>query len=198
MCAQRKAGRRQRARLRLLSVPFPWSLAVHHQSLASTLRKTKRLRRRLVEWYLLAGPCSLYTADSIKVTLGIGDWGTRICLAIRYIIPTPNAQSNLYLISYRYCSHELECGSTDPLSFEEMFSDVFKPLAWVFSVRVNIVRTVTVCKIYSRVFELKEGKSVRLNCISYLIIGNSMICSDIWHKYHQWYFKTVIRNFMSR
>ena len=34
--------------LRLLSVPFPWSLAVHHQSLAVTLRKTKRLRRRLV------------------------------------------------------------------------------------------------------------------------------------------------------
>ena len=31
MCAQRKAGRRQRART---SVPFPWSLAVHHQSLA--------------------------------------------------------------------------------------------------------------------------------------------------------------------
>ena len=29
-------------------VPFPWSLAVHHQSLASTLRKTKRLRRRLI------------------------------------------------------------------------------------------------------------------------------------------------------
>ena len=27
------------------SVPFPWSLAAHHQSLASTLRKTKRLRR---------------------------------------------------------------------------------------------------------------------------------------------------------
>ena len=43
MCAQRKAGRRQR----LPSVPFPWSLAVHYQSLASTLRKTKRLRRRL-------------------------------------------------------------------------------------------------------------------------------------------------------
>ena len=30
MCAQRKAGRRQRA-----SVPFPWFLAVHHQSLVS-------------------------------------------------------------------------------------------------------------------------------------------------------------------
>ena len=43
MCAQRKAGRRQR----LPSVPFPWSLAVHYQSLASTLQKTKRLRRRL-------------------------------------------------------------------------------------------------------------------------------------------------------
>ena len=31
MCAQRKAGRRQR--LRRPSVPFPWPLAVHHQSL---------------------------------------------------------------------------------------------------------------------------------------------------------------------
>ena len=29
------------------SVSFPWFLAVHHQSLASTLWKTKRLRRRL-------------------------------------------------------------------------------------------------------------------------------------------------------
>ena len=26
-------------------------------------------------------------------------------------------------------------------------------------------------------------------------IGNSMICSDIWHKYHEWYFEIVIRNF---
>ena len=26
-------------------------------------------------------------------------------------------------------------------------------------------------------------------------IGNSMICSDIWHKYHGWYFKIVIGNF---
>ena len=25
-------------------------------------------------------------------------------------------------------------------------------------------------------------------------IGNSMICSDIWHKYHEWYFEFVIRN----
>ena len=29
-------------------------------------------------------------------------------------------------------------------------------------------------------------------------IGNSMISSDIWHKYHEWYFKIVIRNFTSR
>ena len=29
-------------------------------------------------------------------------------------------------------------------------------------------------------------------------IGNSMIFSDIWHKYHDWYFKIVIRNFTSR
>ena len=29
-------------------------------------------------------------------------------------------------------------------------------------------------------------------------IGNSMICSDIWHKYHKLYFKIVIRNFTSR
>ena len=28
----------------------------------------------------------------------------------------------------------------------------------------------------------------------WISIGNSMICSDIWHKYHKWYFKIVIRN----
>ena len=35
------------ASLRLPLVPLPWSFAVHHQSLASTLRKTKRLRSRI-------------------------------------------------------------------------------------------------------------------------------------------------------
>ena len=54
--AQRKAGRRLRARLRLPSVPFPWSLAAHNQSLASTLRKTKRLRRRLSAQYCTVQP----------------------------------------------------------------------------------------------------------------------------------------------
>ena len=34
--------------------------------------------------------------------------------------------------------------------------------------------------------------------ISAICIGNSMICSDICHKYHEWYFKIVIRNFTSR
>ena len=30
--------------------------------------------------------------------------------------------------------------------------------------------------------------------IAEICTGNSMICSDIWHKYHEWYFKIVIRN----
>ena len=30
-----------------------------------------------------------------------------------------------------------------------------------------------------------------------ICIGNSMISSDIWHKYLKWYFKIVIGNFMS-
>ena len=29
-------------------------------------------------------------------------------------------------------------------------------------------------------------------------IGNSVISSDIWHKYQEWYFEIVIRNFTSR
>ena len=32
-------------------------------------------------------------------------------------------------------------------------------------------------------------------CFTIISIGNSMICSDIWHKYHEWYFEIVIRNF---
>jgi len=31
----------------------------------------------------------------------------------------------------------------------------------------------------------------------YICISNSMICSDIWHKYHEWYFEIVICNFTS-
>ena len=30
-----------------------------------------------------------------------------------------------------------------------------------------------------------------------ICIGNSMIWSDIWYKYHKWYFQVVIRNFKS-
>ena len=29
-------------------------------------------------------------------------------------------------------------------------------------------------------------------------IRNSMICGDIWHKYQEWDFEIIIRNFMSR
>ena len=38
------------------------------------------------------------------------------------------------------------------------------------------------------------------NIITIIIISisNSMICSGIWHKYHEWYFKIVIHNFTSR
>ena len=43
----RKGRREGDNGLHLQSVSFPWSLAAHHQSLASTLRKTKRLWRRL-------------------------------------------------------------------------------------------------------------------------------------------------------
>ena len=31
-----------------------------------------------------------------------------------------------------------------------------------------------------------------------ICIGNYMIWSDIWHKYHEWYFEIVIHNFTSR
>ena len=38
----------------------------------------------------------------------------------------------------------------------------------------------------------------RMQKISAISIGNSIIWSDIWHKYHEWYFKIVIQNFTSR
>ena len=33
--------------------------------------------------------------------------------------------------------------------------------------------------------------------LDFISVGNSMICSDIWHKYQEWYFEIVIRNFTS-
>ena len=40
--------------------------------------------------------------------------------------------------------------------------------------------------------------SLLLQWHSRVCIGNSMICSGIWHKYHKWYFEIVICNFTSR
>ena len=34
--------------------------------------------------------------------------------------------------------------------------------------------------------------------LDFISVGNSMICCDIWHKYHEWYFEFGIRNFTSR
>ena len=47
-----------------------------------------------------------------------------------------------------------------------------------------------------------RSRALWSSAISLLIIqtsiGNSMICSDIWHKYHERYFKIVMRNFTKR
>ena len=43
-----------------------------------------------------------------------------------------------------------------------------------------------------------HSSSGRHKAREWISIGNSLICSDIWHKYHEWYFKIVIRNFTSR
>ena len=66
MCAQRKAGRRQWAiRPFAWCLPFPWSLAVHHQPLASTLRETRRLRRRLT-WDYAAIKCWMHVGSFLS------------------------------------------------------------------------------------------------------------------------------------
>ena len=43
-----------------------------------------------------------------------------------------------------------------------------------------------------REFMAKEKKDVFICGV--ISIGNSMICSDISHKYHEWYFEILIRN----
>ena len=47
------------------SVPFPWSVAVHHQSLTSTTRKTKPLGRRLSPLYLTIIPRARMASESM-------------------------------------------------------------------------------------------------------------------------------------
>ena len=49
--------------------------------------------------------------------------------------------------------------------------------------------------------EKKKGKRQKSSICKIpreISIGNSMISSVICHKYHEWYFKSVIRNFTSR
>ena len=59
----------------------------------------------------------------------------------------------------------------------------------------NAQRDTTNFAVILFVYNMMIGWSWRIEKIS---IGNSMICSDIWHKYHEWYFEIVIRNFPSR
>ena len=46
---------------------------------------------------------------------------------------------------------------------------------------------------------LSQSNSWNFSCTSIIVvivmisIGNSMICTDIWHKYHEWYFEIVIQ-----
>ena len=47
-------------------------------------------------------------------------------------------------------------------------------------------------------FQMKEGTSMWNAVPSIISIGDSMICSDIWHKYNERYFEIVVRNFTSR
>ena len=47
-------------------------------------------------------------------------------------------------------------------------------------------------------FQMKEGTSMWNALPSIISMGNSMICSDIWHEYNERYFKIVVRNFTSR
>ena len=44
-----------------------------------------------------------------------------------------------------------------------------------------------------------KGLTLETSAFLSLCIVNSMICSDIWHKYHKWYFKIIVlHNFTSR
>ena len=39
----------------------------------------------------------------------------------------------------------------------------------------------------------QSSLSLSIPALFCICIGSSMICSDIWHKYHEWYFEIVIR-----
>ena len=41
----------------------------------------------------------------------------------------------------------------------------------------------------------RTGLQVEISKLLFFGTGNSMICSDIWYKYHEWFFEIVIRNF---
>ena len=47
-------------------------------------------------------------------------------------------------------------------------------------------------------FNLSELTGQTIPRVMRIFLGNSMVCSDIWHKYREWYFEIVIRNFTGR
>ena len=75
--------------------------------------------------------------------------------------------------------------------FREKFEDFYSILFWIRA---------TMLKSTIKLFQRKHALRALQNRCEVLIIstGNSMICSGIWHKYLEWYFNIVIRNFTSR
>ena len=55
----------------------------------------------------------------------------------------------------------------------------------------RVETTINRCHDLSRVAERVSPCKIALKLIC---MGNSLISCDIWHKYHEWYFKIVIRN----
>ena len=55
----------------------------------------------------------------------------------------------------------------------------------------RVETTINRCHDLSRVAERVSPCKI---ASKWICMGNSMICSDIWHKYHEWYFEIVIRN----
>ena len=50
---------------------------------------------------------------------------------------------------------------------------------------VRLSKFKIIAKIFSTVFCDDIKVTVHVNSVDFISIGNSMICSDIWHKYHE-------------
>ena len=139
--------------------------------------------------------------------------GAQRLFAVKHPFAADTTEANIYCLDYSFTWGRLTIFRWlfHSCAIFEAYLNKFASICWslIFHIPLlsRLIRLFSIKKIGNLKFWIQKCDGERnmknltiiiLQIASKICIGNSMICSDIWHKYHEWYFDIVICNFTSR